>query len=207
MDLSFCFTASIQRSSRNNSRFSRHLNITGPSNYYPTPGVLWHVNYSSHIMRISWFSCLMCLCNHLKIRAEQLLKPLGKKIIKLSWCLILRVFCRLQRNSLDAFHDNFKSCALFRSPNHFQPSFAFISKQSNSWGTVWLQNCLIWMFLISTTSQTIQMICRNRSCCILLLVSLLRSASFASSHENRLFYFLFEKKQQNVWKKHRPAGG
>lgn len=32
------------------------------------------------------------------------------------------------------------------------------------------------------------MICRNRSCCILLLVSLLRSAGFASSDENRLFF-------------------
>lgn len=39
-----------------------------------------------------------------------------------------RVLRRRQRNSLDAFHDNFKSCTLFRSPNHFQLSFAFMSK-------------------------------------------------------------------------------
>lgn len=65
------------------------------------------------------------------------------------------VLHHLQRNSLDAFHVNFKSCTLFRLPNHFQLSLAFISKHSNSRGHVWLQNCLIWMFLISTTSQTI----------------------------------------------------
>lgn len=55
--------------------------LQGPAIIIPLPGVLWYVNYSSHIIIITWLSCLICLYNHIKIISLQPLKPLEKEII------------------------------------------------------------------------------------------------------------------------------